>query len=236
MKIQKKQFQISELCKLSLSSNIHIHNLNIVSFLHFTNYKTYALNSTYLKLLPQKIFNLRELKNTLLNIKSQIKNNDSKTYNLYIDYPEVYNNLIGLDLIKPIDTAQIETNNNINECLKVSIKQIEKAINTYQKELKNYTQKFEYKINAYDLDQLQHNKLTNNSKKALYYYLIKLKKVVNSNRTESYINGYIPDFDLSINELLTNYTNNLKEIKKDFDLFLSSELKVFENQFLNRSL
>lgn len=136
--------------------------------------------------------------------------------------------------------------------LKYSIKQIDKKIKQYQKDLKNNVMLFDFKINAFDIEQLNKIEqnaqntdtetetiyLTDNLKKVYHYYIIKLLRTKVSRKAHLYLNSVYAINDtetISIKDILKNYSQ-YSTIKKDFGEMIKTDLITFENRFLNRTI
>ena len=243
MKIKQFQFKISELYSIQLNKNLSYPITNIHTLCKFINYKTFKLNSLYLFLIPEKIYKLKELKNQLLKIVYMYKSNtDSITQQDYFkqytilknQYPQHFKYFLDIGYIKELsqeqkkNITQTQQQEYFIESIKYTTEQINKAIEKYKQDLKHNKNYFEYKINPYDLEKLQEHILTNNIKKVLYYYNIKLLKTTISKKSSVYLNNTYTQ------KVLKNYQK--KEIIKDFDLMLVEDLNSFENFILNRTI
>lgn len=239
MKIRQYKYKISELKSIELNKNISFPLLNIKSLCYFINYKTFKINGLYLALLPTKIINLKVLKNHLLKMVSYYTQHNKETYErehikFIKDFPQLYEQLKTLlnsdktdntsDILKDYD----KIDNYILQ-IKDSIKLIEKSINQHQKDLLNKKKFMEYKINSFDLQQLNKHLLTDNIKTNLYFYLIKLKKINVSQTTRIYLSNSL------IQTALKEYSD-YDIIKNDFDDLIKTDLISFENRFLNKTI
>ena len=165
MKIQHYKFKVDDLKSIELDKNLSFPLMNIKSLCYLINYKTFKINGLYLRLLPYKINDLKLLKNHLLKMVSYYSQNKKDLYEtehikFILDFPTQYEILKGfLNTDKTKETTEIlkdfYTFENYIIQIKDTIKTIEKRINHYQKELKNKVMFQEFKINAYDLLQLE---------------------------------------------------------------------------------
>jgi hypothetical protein len=125
------------------------------------------------------------------------------------------------------------------QSLKYTIKQIDKSIKHYETDLYNKEMLQDYKVNMFDLSELEKGKVTNNIKTILYFYIIKLKKTKISKKAYDYLNGFYYDTDtdktIIIKDILNDYSN-YDNIKHDFKELIKNDLINFENRFLYKTV
>ena len=180
------------------------------------------------------------MRNDLLNIKKVYINgsNTDQIYKLHNNFKKLnyklYTELLNYGLIDPVTDQQEQKINQINTYYKYinsvnfMIKTITQRIKHYYKDYNNKKQLYSYKINSYDLLQLNKGIISYNVKKLSYYYLIKLKKTTITETTNNYLNQKV------IKKVLNNYCK--KEITTDFNLLILKDLKKFKDHFLFKTL
>ena len=187
----------------------------------YSNKLTYLKNGLYLQLLPTKINNLKELKNLLIRF--------MKLYPVMNKSDNDFMNIIRESSALIYDILYNDNDNlEMSNRLKYGVKFIEKRINYYQKQLAHKKPIEKFKINTYDLIQLSDKILTDNVKKLIYFYLIKLRKMKISYTTSIYLRHKV------INDIIQDYNNSL--IVNDLEEYLNKELSLFSNNFLNKTI
>lgn len=264
MKINLKSLELKKGLTVSLSGGVSYYNLNLKTLLYYENFKTTQLNLKYFYLVPQKILKLKELKNLLININRHWEQKigsfeqDLKIQNLKTlkeENPQLFGELLQLSANSENNKAILENFlSQEKEYLKAQskdlklkdlIKLIDKRIKQYKAIDRHRKPLFNYKITPRDLYLLEQGVTTENSKKIIYYYLIKLKKAKISNTTYFYLNHPLTKEILKANmEQNTQYNkeeglnNHIHKVatKNNFSELFKEELENFEQNFLNKCL
>lgn len=121
--------------------------------------------------------------------------------------------------------------------LKDTIKMIEKRIKFYYSEIEHKHLFREYKINPFDLEQLNKGILTDNTKRVYHFYMVKQKRLKISKKAHLYLNSVYSDDNITIilKDIITEYSK-YQNISKDFDSLISDDLITFEKNFLNKTI
>jgi len=254
LQIKNIYHNYNENIKINLDNRLKYPITDLYLILLFRNKLTYSLNAHYLKLIPHKIDQLRQIKNILLKQKAYYQKSQQQTttdlnaimtiteykqYCLFLDNADLFffavnQNKINLtavknavNILKELELKK-QTATEKTTALKELIITIETQIKTLWMAYNNKIQIVDNNITPYDLRLLNDKKtLSNNAKEYLYFYLRKIKIDGDSLSKSEYLNTPI------IKSITENYNKNHKEeIIKAIDSEIDLRLKSFENKFL----
>lgn len=248
---------------IDLDSRINFYDLDLKRVSFYVYHTEKQRITTIKKTTELKKLELIQLKRNL-NLKKKsyidylrsiyadiIKENPLKLYNdsfKFSSYNSVLNKLIDLKIIKKTDTLgfyivlnfylKIKDTQIFNKLISINadIKHIElliKSFDDYYKNLLNYR----FKVNPYDLKQLDKNIITQNIREMFYFYLIKLKKsnakspIYRQNLKDKLFLNIVTEKDIK-NLLEHNFKNNFKKILKEMPILSVS----LQNRILNKYL
>jgi hypothetical protein len=111
MRIQKNQFPINDVLTLQLNKRLNYPVHNIKTICLYMNRKAYMTNQRYLELIPLKVDKLKDVKNRLLHLRHELKQETDKPYFkqetiLKAHNPKDYQFFKDLGVIKILDDFQ----------------------------------------------------------------------------------------------------------------------------------
>jgi hypothetical protein len=160
MRLNKRELRYNEYMTISLKHNLNIINPDLLSLCSYINFKTKALNSLYLSLIPYKIDILQTNKKRILGLKVEIQkffNSDNyiqieQQTRFKTDFYTQYTQLMSMGLI--VEITPLKDYNLLNgliENLKYSIIQIDKSIKDLWVDFNHQTEYYKPRITDHDL-------------------------------------------------------------------------------------